>query len=235
MKTFQELFDQDISKFVEVKEQDDGQGKKKEFKYLSWAYAWAQTKILDPKANYVIHETAEGNPFFVSPFGIDVKVSVTFQEVTHTMRLPVLNHSNKPMKADSYKYSTKNNGERTVEAANMFDINKTIMRCLVKAIALHGIGLSLYAGEDLPTEQKVSKSIYVEDGRYWIIVKGYDKTKPEQKAAIKELGFIWDSNEFRWAIETNTEISKIPAIAGITYELINDLGTHDEEFFKQIP
>ena len=66
------------------------------------------------------------------------------------MQLPVMDGANKAMKNVSYKYTTKYNGEKTVEAATMFDINTAIMRCLVKNLALFGLGLYIYSGEDLP-------------------------------------------------------------------------------------
>ena len=57
------------------------------------------------------------------------------------------------MKKEPYKYTTKY-GEKTVEAATMFDVNKAIMRCLVKNLAMFGLGLYIYAGEDLPEEEE---------------------------------------------------------------------------------
>lgn len=132
--------------------------KKNGLNYLSWAYGWSEVKKIDPNANYTIHETSEGLPYFISPLGIDCKVSVTIKGLTHTMRLPVMDGANKAMKAEAYEYSTKY-GTKTVEAATMFDVNKTIMRCLVKAIAMHGLGLYIYAGEDLPEgEEKPEKT-----------------------------------------------------------------------------
>ena len=70
------------------------------------------------------------------------------------MWLPVMDGANKAMKRTPYKYQTKYNGEKTVEAATMMDINKTIMRCLVKNLAMFGLGLYIYAGEDLPETDK---------------------------------------------------------------------------------
>lgn len=142
MSKFQEMYSKDVNSKVE---------KKNGLSYLSWAYAWAEVKKVDENASYEIHEDAQGNAFFMSPLGIDCKVSVTIHGKTHTMRLPVMDGANKAMKLESYTYKTKF-GEKTVEAANSFDVNKTIMRCLVKAIAMHGLGLYIYAGEDLPEE-----------------------------------------------------------------------------------
>jgi len=75
------------------------------------------------------------------------------------MWLPVMDGANKAMKATAYTYTTKY-GEKNVEAATMFDINKTIMRCLTKNLAMFGLGLYIYAGEDLP---EVDNSSEVEE------------------------------------------------------------------------
>lgn len=141
--TFQSLYETNVNNKVE---------KKNGLVYLSWAFAWSEVKKVDENASYIIHENSEGLPFFQSSLGIDCKVSVTIKGITHTMRLPVMDGANKAMKGESYSYTTRY-GDKTVEAATMFDVNKTIMRCLVKAIAMHGLGLYIYAGEDLPEDQ----------------------------------------------------------------------------------
>jgi NH3-dependent NAD+ synthetase len=75
--------------------------------------------------------------------------TVTIEGETLEMWLPVMDGANKSMKKQSYTYSTKY-GDKTVDAATTFDINKTIMRCLVKNLAMFGLGIYIYAGEDLP-------------------------------------------------------------------------------------
>lgn len=103
--------------------------KKGRFTYLSWAFAVDELMKADPKANWEIHE-----PKF---YGQQVMVSCTvtaFGKPVY-MWLPVMNNSNAPL----------NNPSVT-------DINKAQMRCLVKAIACHGLGLYIYAGEDLPND-----------------------------------------------------------------------------------
>jgi hypothetical protein len=82
-----------------------------------------------------------------------VFTNVTIDGITHSMWLPVMDGANKAMKNHPYKYATKYNGEKTVDAATMFDINKTMMRCLVKNLAMFGLGLYIYAGEDLPEDE----------------------------------------------------------------------------------
>src|SRR5699024_11992265 len=73
------------------------------------------------------------------------------------MWLPVMDSSNKAMKSKPYTYDTKNRKNIQVDKASMFDINKTIMRCLVKNLAMFGLGLYIYAGEDLPETPQASK------------------------------------------------------------------------------
>ena len=125
--------------------------KKNNLTYVSWSDAWTKVKEQHPDATYTIYENADWFPFWESKFGIDCKVGVTINWLEHIVRLPVMDWANKPQKAESYTYKTKYD-EKTCEAANAFDINKTIQRAFAKAIAMHGIGLYVYRGEDLPEE-----------------------------------------------------------------------------------
>ena len=123
MSVFQTLKDVDISKLAEQK------GK---FDYLSWAHAVREMLKVFPKATWEVHEY-EGMPYMETITGYYVKVSVTIDDITRTQIHPVLDNKNK-----------------TIEKPNAFQINTSIQRCLAKAIALHGLGLVLFAGEDLP-------------------------------------------------------------------------------------
>ena len=117
--------------------------------YLSWPFAWAEVKKRFPDATYKI-ERFDGLPYVFDPqTGYMVFTTVTIGGDSHEMWLPVMDSANKAMKAEPYEYQTRT-GKKTVEAATMFDINKTIMRCLVKNLAMFGLGLYIYAGEDLP-------------------------------------------------------------------------------------
>lgn len=118
--------------------------------YLSWPWAWAEVKKRFPDAHYEIWRSEQNLPYAYDPAtGYMVYTSVTIDGITHEMWLPVMNNANKAMRSQPYKYATKF-GEKTVEAATMMDINKAIMRCLVKNLAMFGLGLYIYAGEDLP-------------------------------------------------------------------------------------
>ena len=123
----------------------------KELTYLSWPWAWAEVKKRYPDAHYNIWRNAAGLPYTFDPqTGYMVYTDVTIEGITHMMWLPVMDGANMAMKAEPYQYTTKYNGTKTCGAASMMDINKTIMRCLVKNLAMFGLGLYIYAGEDLP-------------------------------------------------------------------------------------
>ena len=125
INTFRSLFQIDVSKYVEMKGQ---------FSYLSWPFAVAQLRLADPAAHWEVRRF-DGLPYLNTELGFFVEVAVTVQGVTLSQIHPVLDHKNRPMLAPT-----------------PFDINTSIQRCLVKAIALHGLGLYIYAGEDLPQQ-----------------------------------------------------------------------------------
>lgn len=140
---FETLFEINVNDHIE---------KKKDLTYLSWLYAWAEVKKKYPNATYKIHLFGEKQlPYvFDENVGYMVFTDVTINDLTHTMWLPVMDSANKTMKSTSYTYNTKFKKDILVEAATMFDVNKTIMRCLVKNLAMFGLGLYIYSGEDLP-------------------------------------------------------------------------------------
>lgn len=153
--------------------------KKNGLTYLSWAWAWAETKKVYPDAVYEVKKF-DGKPWLYDEnLGYMVMTEMTIDGLTHEMWLPVMDGSNKAMKDEGYTYEVKNPNykyatlnvndgkfydkygneqkeyiEKTVKQATMFDINTAIMRCLVKNIAMFGLGLYIYAGEDLPEEER---------------------------------------------------------------------------------
>jgi hypothetical protein len=136
---------------------NDKTEKKEGLTYLTWSWAWAEFKKIYPNATYSVKKNENGLPYFNDDnYGIIVFTEVTVDNLTHEMWLPVMNSSNKSMKSRGYTYETKN-GEKKVEQATMFDINKTLMRCLVKNLAMFGLGLYIYSGEDLPEESNEQK------------------------------------------------------------------------------
>ena len=152
MAVFEELNALNINGHTEQKKVEG-----KELTYLSWPWAWAEVKKRYPDAHYTIWRNAEGLPYTEDPqTGYMVYTSVTIDGITHEMWLPVMNGANRAMKREPYEYTTRF-GVKGVEAATMMDINKTIMRCLVKNLAMFGLGLYLYAGEDIPEAEQEQK------------------------------------------------------------------------------
>jgi hypothetical protein len=150
LTAFEKLYEVDCGKYTE---------KKNGLTYLSWTYAWKEFKKAHPDATYEIKHW-EGRPYLADEtLGYMVETSISAGGETHSMWLPVMDGANKAQKAAPYTYKVKKyidkkwTGEyedKTVEPATMFDINTSIMRCLVKNIAMFGLGLYIYAGEDLP-------------------------------------------------------------------------------------
>lgn len=120
---FEELAAVDCSAHVE---------KKGRFTYLSWPFAFAELFKRFPKAEIEVHEW-DGLPMIAAPKGYMVKVSVIIDGIRRTQWHPILDNNN-----------------RTIASPDVFQINTSIQRATVKAIALHGLGLYIYAGEDLP-------------------------------------------------------------------------------------
>lgn len=171
MSVFDTLNGLNINGHTEKKKIDN----KTELTYLSWPWAWAEVKKRYPDAHYEIKRGKNGLPYCCDPVtGYMVFTSVTIEGITHDMWLPVMDSANNAMKQSEYRYFVKNPNfkwarlgddgkyydkygneqpeffEKRVKAATMFDINKAIMRCLVKNLAMFGLGLYIYAGEDLP-------------------------------------------------------------------------------------
>lgn len=120
--------------------------------YLSWSWAWAEVKKRYPDATYEIKRFENGLPYvYDERTGYMVFTTVTINGQTLEMWLPVMDSHNEAMLSKARTVKTKYS-EYTVEACTMFDVNKTIMRCLTKNLSMFGLGLYIYAGEDLPTE-----------------------------------------------------------------------------------
>lgn len=125
--------------------------KKNNLTYLSWAWAWSKVLEVDPAANYEVEQfTHPDNPNLHVPYqdiggSFIVWVAVTIFGKAVKVQLPVLDYRNK-----------------CIPAPNAFDINTSIMRCLTKGIAMHGLGLYIYAGEDLPMDAEPVKVMPVD-------------------------------------------------------------------------
>lgn len=138
---FEQLYNVDVR---------DRMYQKQGLSYIPWATAWSEVAKVFPNATYEIVKFGEKQlPYTESNLGIMVFTRVTIEGITREMCLPVMDGSNKAMKSVEYSYKTKS-GEKTVSAATMFDINKTIMRCLAKNLAMFGLGLHLWTKEEAP-------------------------------------------------------------------------------------
>ena len=155
--------------------------KKNGLTYLSWAWAWAEVKKLYPDATYTVYERdTEFGPvnYFTDGRTCWVKTGVTINAIEHIEELPVMDFKNRSIPLD---------------AVNSMDVNKAIQRSLTKACARHGLGLYIYAGEDLPEDEaeqeKPKAKAKPED-------KGIPMTSPvakeEDKPTTDELLELWE-------------------------------------------
>lgn len=161
MSIFKQLSEINVNEHVETKGR---------FKYLSWTWAVSELRKASPTATWEVIKF-NGLPYCETKTGYFVEVAVTVDGITLSQIHPVLDNNNK-----------------TIPVPSAFQINTSIQRCLVKAIALHGLGLYIYAGEDLPdvekesTETTVSPFITVD-----LPASPYDPLDEESIKFIEEL------------------------------------------------
>ncbi len=113
--------------------------KKNGLTYLSWAWAWATLLSFFPDSTYAVYENAQGWNYHTDGKTCWVKTGVTVQGKEYIEMLPVMDYRNRSIPLDQ---------------VTSMDVNKAIQRSLTKAVARHGLGLYIYAGEDLPEEEK---------------------------------------------------------------------------------
>ena len=145
--------------------------------YLSWAWAWATAKEHYPEATYTIYEDADGVFYHRDHNSAWVKTGVTIEGIEHIEYLPVMDFRNNSIELVKIKST---------------DVNKAIQRSLTKALARHGLGLYVYAGEDLPSVEKEQPKVEAKNPTTKVEVKGIpdDKMMDMLKyvAENKELG-----------------------------------------------
>ena len=169
---------------------NDKTEKKNGLTYLSWAWAWGEVKKLFPDATYTIYENANGCIYHTDGKTCWVKTGVTVNGIEHIEYLPVMDYRNKSI---------------PVESVTSFDANKAIQRSLTKAVARHGLGLYIYAGEDLPeTEQEPKQEI-----------KSTLKSASNLKASPKQIDILketYKGNNLAKLLEANniTKIEDLP-------------------------
>lgn len=130
---FSELYSVDVNGKTE---------KKNGLTYLSWPFAWAEIKKRHPDATYTVYENSDGWNYFTDGRTCWVKTGLTVNGIEHIEYLPVMDFRNQSIAKDK---------------VTSFDVNKTIQRSLTKAAARHGLGLYVYAGEDLPEDENAPK------------------------------------------------------------------------------
>ena len=124
--------------------------KKNGLTYLSWAWAWAEALKADPKATFQVHLFGE-KPYMEINGTAMVWVTVTLFEIPRMCMLPVMDHTNKPITIEGVSTINKY-GKEVITKLDSFNVNTAIMRCMTKALSLHGLGLYIYSGEDIPEE-----------------------------------------------------------------------------------
>jgi len=152
---------------------NDHKEEKNGLSYLSWAWAWAEVLKADPKADFAV-QTFNGEPFMTVGDTAMVWVSVTIFGKPVTCWLPVMNSRNAPISIAGRTFKDKYGKDQT-EKVDAFNVNTSLMRCLTKAVAMHGLGLYIYAGEDLPEKEDETKEVLKET------------PKPLTKAEVKEV------------------------------------------------
>lgn len=154
--------------------------KKNNLTYLSWAWAWQIVKQNYPDAQYTIYESPQGWNYFTDGRTCWVKTGVTINGLEHIEYLPVMDYKNASIAADK---------------VTSFDVNKAIQRSLTKAVARHGLGLYIYAGEDLPDSEDDAKRESV-------------KAKPKKVAEPEDLDLDLALDEVKKA-KTKEELTSV--------------------------
>ena len=177
--TFDKLFKTDVSKYVK---------KKGKFNYLSWCFAVQELKKVCPTARWGVTKSEDGSPFFQTDCGYFVEVWVDVEGTSLSQIHPVLDNRNQPIKSP-----------------NSFHINTSLQRALAKCIALHGLGLYIFAGEDLPEPDALTPA---EESNL------YDFAKPLGKKFVKDL----KDKVYRMEINTNNYEDCMNKIEEMTHE-----------------
>ena len=169
--------------------------KKNGLTYLSWAWAWQEVKKHYPDATYTIYENRDGMNYHTDGRTCWVKTGVTINGIEHIEYLPVMDYRNASIPVDK---------------VTSFDVNKAIQRSLTKAVARHGLGLYIYAGEDLPEDAKCGKSIDKLEG----VINQVNKAASEDE--LKRIYFEHEKeykNESRFICAVNARKAELAKAA----------------------
>jgi len=163
--------------------------KKNGLTYLSWAWAWAELKKVCPEATYTVYENVDGWNYHTDGKTAWVKTGVTADGIEHIEYLPIMDYRNKSI---------------PLESITSFDVNKAIQRSLTKAVARHGLGLYIYAGEDLPEEVFEEQKKYTDKD----IKRANLKTLLMKTDSDVVLFLEWCSREFKREIKAVDEMDE---------------------------
>ena len=152
--------------------------KKNGLTYLPWAWAWHMVKKLFPNATFTIYENPDGWPYWTDGRYCWVKVGVIIEGIEHIEYLPIMDYKNNSI---------------PWEKVTSMDVNKSIQRALTKACARHGLGLYIYAGEDLPEDVQVEPAPKAEKPAK-TTKKAAPAPAPEKPAEPKKKVLITDEN-----------------------------------------
>lgn len=166
--------------------------KKGNLTYLSWAWAWAEVKKAYPEAFYTIYENEHGMNYHTDGRTCWVKTGVTIDGLEHIEYLPVMDYRNNSIPLDKVTST---------------DVNKAIQRSLTKACARHGLGLYIYAGEDLPDGESTGNS-------------NESTSEHDERAAIrekvlalaKEKGYTPKEIANRYSIDNSTSVDRLQQV-----------------------
>lgn len=188
LAVFKQLGGTNVSEWTETKNTGSAN-----LTYLSWAKAWDLLKQSCPDATYEIVKNENHLPYFADDLGIMVYTRITINDLTYEMWLSVMDGANNALKTTPYTIQRKGKDgkpyDKVVPAATMNDINKTVMRCLTKNMAMFGLGLHVYQGEDIPLVEQ--ENIKEEQKQTNIaLVCQY----AEMAADSNQLQLLWDSN-----------------------------------------
>ena len=175
---FTELNKVDVSKYVE---------KKGKYNYLSWSFAVRELKKVCPTATWGVIKAEDGSPFMQTSCGYFVEVWVEVEGCRLSQVHPVLDNRNDP-----------------VENPTSFEINTSLQRALAKAIALHGLGLYIFAGEDLPEAKMLTPK---EIDNLLDLAKDLEESFVKSLKTNIENGRI-NSNNYEKAVDRVLELNK---------------------------
>ena len=182
--------------------------KKSNLTYLSWAWAWAEALKADPKATFKVEMF--GDKCFMEINGTAmVWVTVTIFDKPMTCQLPVMDSSNKAIPISGYTAVNKYGKEYRVEC-DSFAVNTAIMRCMTKALSLHGLGLYIYAGEDLPQGEEPQSTIEPDTMTDLFAAIESASTQDELKLAYK-IAYAACDGDKAWQIKVIAAKDKVKA------------------------